>query len=179
MDEAPSFISDSKLLTGAYELARSAHHGPARRGQTDVAHPVSVAKLLHEHGFDEQVVAAALLHDVIEDTTVDLEAVAEPFGPEICRLVAEMTEDQSIESYGERKAEHRARVSRDRRAAAIYAADKLAKARDLRGRAHEASDEQLNHYVQTLRTLSEAHPQLPFLVQLRDELAELRRERNR
>jgi (p)ppGpp synthase/HD superfamily hydrolase len=157
------------LLRDAYELARSAHHGPARRGETDIEHPLAVAELLHENGFDEQVVAAALLHDVVEDTALDLASIGQRFGPEISRMVAEMTEDPSIEPYEERKAEHRSRVSRDRRAAAIYAADKLAKARGMKS-ADEVPSEQLEHYRETLRLLCETHPDLPFLGQLRAEL---------
>ncbi len=138
-----------------------------------------MAEVLHEHGFDEQVVAAALLHDVVEDTTVDLPAVAEPFGPEVCRLVAEMTEDPSIDSYEERKAEHRERVSRDPRAAAIYAADKLASTRSLSGQAGEVPGEKLDHYTETLRMLRRKYPELPFLPELQDRLAALRAERGR
>ena len=52
-----------------------------------------------------------------------------------------MTEDSGIEPYAERKAEHRARVSRDRRAAAIYAADKLATTRSLQGPEDVAPEE--------------------------------------
>jgi len=173
--EPPQFVADSPLLSDAYELARSAHHGPPRVGETDIEHPVEVAAVLHEHGFDERVVAAALLHDVVEDTTVDLPELAKPFGTEICRLVAEMTEDSSIESYPERKAEHRSRVVRDRRAAAIYAADKLSSARGIAS-ADEVPQQKLDHYLETLRLLCERHPDLPFIGELQDELNELAAE---
>jgi guanosine-3',5'-bis(diphosphate) 3'-pyrophosphohydrolase len=179
MTGQPDFVTQSALLSSAYELARSAHHGPARRGDTDIEHPLAVAEILNEHGFDEQIVAAALLHDVVEDTALDLAAVAEPFGPEISRLVEEMTEDAGIEPYPERKAEHRARVNRDPRAAAIYAADKLASARALSGHAGEVSRERLDHYTETLRMLCESHPELPFLAELRDRLDALQAERDR
>jgi GTP diphosphokinase / guanosine-3',5'-bis(diphosphate) 3'-diphosphatase len=172
MQQPPEFIAESDLLRGAYELARSAHHGPAREGDTEINHPVAVAELLHDAGFDEHVVAAALLHDVVEDTSLDLDAIAEPFGPDIARLVAEMTEDARIEPYQQRKAEHRARVSQDRRAAAIYAADKLATAKGLEG-PKDVSPQKLQHYLQTLATLCEAHPDLPFLAELREELSGL------
>jgi GTP pyrophosphokinase len=170
--EPPQFIAESDLLRDAYELARSSHHGPARRGDTDIDHPLAVAELLHEYGFDEQVIAAALLHDVVEDTALDLASIAEQFGGEISSLVAEMTEDPGIEAYEERKAEHRLRVARDRRVAAIYAADKLAKARGLRS-ADEVPGEQLEHYRQTLTLLCETYPDLPFLGELREELEAL------
>lgn len=169
MNDLPAFVVNSELLASAYLLARSAHHGPARKGDTDVSHPVAVAKLLSEHDFEEPVVAAALLHDVVEDTSLDVAAIEKAFGSEIARLVAEMTEDASIEPYEERKAEHRARVAGDRRVAAIYAADKLANTRDLAG-SREVPPEKLEHYRRTLRMLCETHPDLPFLAELGDEL---------
>ena len=100
-----------------------------RRNSTNIDHPAEV-ELLHDAGYDDEVVAAALLHDVIEDTDTDLTEVGDRFGPRVAELVCVMTEDASIEPYEERKAEHRARVSdHSARAAAIYAADKLAKTR--------------------------------------------------
>jgi guanosine-3',5'-bis(diphosphate) 3'-pyrophosphohydrolase len=170
MQEPPQFIADSGLLRSAFELARHAHHGPAREGDTDITHPVAVAELLHENGFEEKVVAAALLHDVVEDTSLDLAAISGPFGPDVAGLVAEMTEDARIESYPERKAEHRSRVTKDRRVAAIYAADKVANTRGLRGRS-DVPPEKLQHYIETLGTLRKSYPDLPFLEPLEEELA--------
>jgi (p)ppGpp synthase/HD superfamily hydrolase len=172
MDEPPRFIVDSELLSSAYRLAHSAHHGAARAGETDIDHPLAVAEVLHENGFEEPVVAAGLLHDVVEDTALDVQAIEKSFGPEVGRLVAEMTEDPGIESYEERKAEHRSRVAQDPRAAAIYAADKLANTRDLAG-AGEVPREKLDHYLKTLRMLCERYPDLPFLPQLQEELRDL------
>ena len=110
-------------------MAWAAHARP--ESETEIAHPVAVAELLSEQGFDDTVVEAALLHDTVEDTTLTSEQIAEYFGPEIATAVAEVTEDARIEPYTARKAEARSRVMRDRRAAAIYAADKLANTRDL------------------------------------------------
>ena len=176
VDQPPQFVADSPLLESAFLLARSAHHGPAREGDTDIDHPLAVAEVLQRNGFDEQVVAAALLHDVVEDTSLDLDSIASEFGPEVCVLVAEMTEDPGIESYPERKAEHRARVSRDRRAAAIYAADKLASARAVPGPG-DLPEQQLDHYLRTLEMLSERHPDLPFIGELREELRRIAGDR--
>jgi (p)ppGpp synthase/HD superfamily hydrolase len=178
MTEPPPFVAKSELLASAYLLARSAHHGPAREGDTDIDHPLAVAKVLHENGFEEEIVAAALLHDVVEDTALDEAAIEKQFGPGVGRLVAEMTEDPAIESYPERKAEHRRRVARDPRVAAIYAADKLATTRDLAG-SHDVPPERLDHYLETLRMLCASHPGLPFLPQLQEELNELAERRGR
>jgi (p)ppGpp synthase/HD superfamily hydrolase len=135
-----------------------------------------VAELLHENGFGEQVVAAALLH-VVEDSTIEVEEIGEGFGPEVAQLVAEMTEDASIEPYEERKAEHRTRVRRDPCVAAIYAADKLANTRALKEDPAAVPTAKIEHYAETLRTLRAAHPTLPFLDELEGELDEVLRAR--
>ncbi|MGI8462036.1 MAG: HD domain-containing protein, partial [Solirubrobacterales bacterium] len=145
-----------------------------RRGDTDIEHPVAVAEVLYDNGFtDEDVLAAALLHDVIEDTDTDLSEIGSRFGPEVERLVAEMTENESIEPYAERKAEHRRRVARDGCVSAIYAADKLATSRELRAEHAGTEGERLDHYLKTLEVMRETHPELPFLLELRRELEQL------
>jgi GTP diphosphokinase / guanosine-3',5'-bis(diphosphate) 3'-diphosphatase len=177
--QMPDFVEGSALLGGAYLMALEAHEGPRRQDETGIDHPVGVARILQEHEFDEKVVAAALLHDVIEDTDTSPEEIRERFGGEVAGLVREMTEDESIEPYVARKSEHRRRVARDQRVAAIYAADKIANARDFQGSAEEIPDHKLEHYVQTFRVLCDTHPELPFLEELRRELEELSAERGR
>jgi (p)ppGpp synthase/HD superfamily hydrolase len=174
MLSAPGFVRGSHLLEGALGFAREAYRTEGRRGQAKLRHSVEVARLLHEAGFDEEVVAAGLLHDVIEATDSELPQVAERFGSRLAVLVEAMTEDEGIESYEERKAEHRARVAESgSRAAAIYAADKLAKMPGLRADPGSASERQLAHYQRTLETLRASHPDVPFLGDLEQELAAL------
>jgi (p)ppGpp synthase/HD superfamily hydrolase len=172
-DSSPEFVDGSALLEGAYEMAVGAHHGPRRKGDTEIGHPVAVAQLLHENEFPEVVVAAALLHDVIEDTTTELGEVESLFGSEVAGLVAEMTEDETIASYDERKAEHRGRVAGNSCVAAIYAADKLVKVRALNANGERPRPDRLEHYRRTLVELSAAEPDLPFLTELAEELDRL------
>jgi (p)ppGpp synthase/HD superfamily hydrolase len=167
------FIADSALLQGAYAFAKAAHDGPRSTDETTFDHPLEVAKLLHEHGFEEPIVAAGLLHDVVEDTTVEPDEIREQFGGEVADLVTAMTEKGSIEPYELRKAEHRARASRDRSVAAIYAADKLATTRWLDDHGERPDPRQLTHYRATLDELCRTNPDLPFLGELRRELDEL------
>lgn len=171
--ELPSFVAGSALLEAAYRLAEELHHGPRRSGDTDIDHPCEVALLLAQAGFEERVVAAALLHDVIEDTETSVEEIEAHFGSAIAGLVREMTEDEAISSYRQRKAEHRGRVVEDRRVAAIYAADKVANARSLSGQDADAAPEKVEHYLNTLLLLEREHPELPFLRPLREELLRL------
>ena len=95
------------------------------------------------------------------------------FGAEIAGLVAVLTEDLRIGRYPARKAEARARAIRDRRVAAIYAADKLANTRRLLDDGECIDGERLDHYVKTLRLFSEQTPELPFLPELSVALTRL------
>ncbi len=171
MADAPEFAQGTPVLAEAYEFARSAHE---REGNTEVAHPVAVAELLSERGFEDEVVAAAILHDVVEDTSVDIDEIARLFGDRIAALVAVMTEDEAITGYRQRKAEHRARVARDGAdAAAIYAADKLAKVQKANREGVRLRPRKLGHYQATLTELRGAHPELRFLDELAGELGVL------
>ena len=70
------------------------------------------------------------------------------FGAEVQRLVGEMTEDEEIEPYEKRKSEHRQRIARNRRVAAIYAADKVANTRDIRAGRSSPDPERLDQLPQ-------------------------------
>ncbi len=82
-------------LTGvekAYDLAVKAHDGQLRAsGEPYVTHPIAAAQILAELGMDPTAVAAALLHDVPEDTEYSLADVEDAFGPEIAHLVDGVT----------------------------------------------------------------------------------------
>jgi GTP pyrophosphokinase len=172
----PPFARSSARLTDAYRFAREAHEGPRRRADTTIAHPAAVAALLSEACYPEHVIAAALLHDVVEDTTTEVYELAERFGSDVARLVAQLTEDPGIDSYGERKGELRERAAADgHTAAAIFTADKLASARALNAKGERAEPRKLDHYERTVRAVREHHPEVPFLPQLEAEVDELRR----
>ena len=83
---------DGAWLTRAYELADEAHEGQRRAsGESYIEHPLAVAGILADLEMDRQTIAAALLHDVVEDTSITSEQVAEQFGEEIARLVEGVT----------------------------------------------------------------------------------------
>jgi guanosine-3',5'-bis(diphosphate) 3'-pyrophosphohydrolase len=179
----------SPLVRAALEKARSDHEGQVRNGSGGmpyVEHPKSVAALLDEHGYREEVLAAALLHDVIEDAETTVEELRELFGDEVAGMVGALTDDESIESYRQRKAEHRERVAAaSAEALAIYAADKLTNTRALRVACTEEGDSvrddfkvplelKLETWEEDLRLLREKAPELPFLDPLDEELSGLR-----
>jgi guanosine-3',5'-bis(diphosphate) 3'-pyrophosphohydrolase len=83
---------DTDLLTGAYEVAREAHEGQVRKtGDPYIAHPVMVALMLAEYGLDEPTLAAALLHDTVEDTSLTLGEISMQFGDEVALLIDGVT----------------------------------------------------------------------------------------
>ncbi len=83
---------DGAWLTRVYEVADHAHEGQERAsGDSYIAHPLAVADILADLEMDRATIAAALLHDVVEDTVITNEQVAEQFGVEIAALVDGVT----------------------------------------------------------------------------------------
>ncbi len=83
---------DVELLRRAYEVAAAAHKGQVRKtGDPYITHPVAVALMLAEYGLDEPTLAAAMLHDTVEDTSLTLSDLSMQFGDEIARLIDGVT----------------------------------------------------------------------------------------
>jgi (p)ppGpp synthase/HD superfamily hydrolase len=170
----PSFLARSPLLGDVFRFARDAHHGPRRKGDTDISHPVEVARLLERLWFREEVLAAALLHDVIEDTQTEIGEIQDRFGSDVAELVAALTEDRSIEAYEVRKEVQREQVRRaGADAAAIFAADKLARVRALRSAGERPPAIKLHHYEQSLAMLERMSASDELVDELRYELERL------
>jgi guanosine-3',5'-bis(diphosphate) 3'-pyrophosphohydrolase len=84
--------ADAQALMGAYELAVAAHQGQRRAsGESYIEHPLAVAGILVDLEMDHETIAAALLHDVVEDTSITGEQVSAQYGEEISRLVDGVT----------------------------------------------------------------------------------------
>ncbi|MGH2936766.1 MAG: HD domain-containing protein [Solirubrobacterales bacterium] len=171
-ERIPEFARSSEAIRTAFLVAREAHEGPGH-GDTKLTHPVAVAELVSRCGFDVDVVSAAMLHDTVEDTRLGIAEIRGRFGVEIASLVADLTEDPRIAQYPARKADARGRAIVDPRAAAIYAADKLANVRRLLESGERIDGERLDHYVKTLRFLCDVRPELPFLAELSMEMTTL------
>jgi (p)ppGpp synthase/HD superfamily hydrolase len=179
----------SPLVRAALEKARADHEGQVRNGSGGlpyVEHPIAVAALLDEHDYGQEILAAALLHDVVEDSETTIEELRELFGDAVAGMVGALTDDESIESYRQRKAEHRERLAvAGAGALSIYAADKLANTRALRGALEAEGDSvrdefkvplelKLEIWEADLELLCERGPDLPFLGPLGEELSRLR-----
>lgn len=99
-------VKYSSRLYDAIELAARAHHGQVRKGTEIpyIVHPLAVASLLIRVECPEQLVIAALLHDVVEDTAFPIREVAARFGPEVADLVNALSEPDKSASWEDRKA---------------------------------------------------------------------------
>jgi (p)ppGpp synthase/HD superfamily hydrolase len=107
----PSFVSRLPITRRALEFARLVT--PAKRREADQAafilHPLGVAQLLRGRSYPDRVVAAGVLHDVIEDTDVGFEELEQQFGVEVASLVRAVSEPPGGSDYAEGKARLRRR----------------------------------------------------------------------
>ena len=175
-----SFVARMPLSSRAAAWAEQAHDGQKRGvdGAPFMVHPFEVAMLLHVMGYGDEVIAVGLLHDVIEKGGASIDDVRAEFGARVAADVAALTEDDEIEDYHERKAALRRSAEEAREdVVAVFAADKVVNARELRLAA--AADRLLArevackraHYVASLDVLDHRLPGHPLTAALRFELA--------
>jgi GTP diphosphokinase / guanosine-3',5'-bis(diphosphate) 3'-diphosphatase len=97
---------DRELVTRAFRFAATAHEGQQRRsGSAFIEHPAGVARICAQLHLDEQTLAAALLHDVVEDTQTDIDDVRTEFGEEVAKLVEGVTKLTRIQFQSREQAE--------------------------------------------------------------------------
>jgi len=129
---------DLEVLSRAYRMSAQAHQGQKRMSGDDfVSHSVAVATILAEQQMDTTTIAAALLHDVVEDSDVTLELLRRDFGNEVADLVDGLTKIKALNfrSTAEEQAENYRKllmsVARDARVIIIKLADRLHNMRTL------------------------------------------------
>ncbi len=129
---------DRRLLVKAYEYAQEAHGGQKRAsGEPYFIHPCEVAEILMDLGLDAATIAAALLHDVIEDTSSTAEDIKREFGEEVLALVSGVTKLEKIvfKSKEDENAENFRKIfvamAKDVRVIIIKLADRLHNMRSL------------------------------------------------
>ena len=104
--EAYNADVDRELLERAYVFACEAHEQQQRRsGEAFIHHPLGVAHILAELRRDDATIAAALIHDVVEDTEASIEKVRAEFGEEIARLVEGVTKLTRIHFHSREQAQ--------------------------------------------------------------------------
>lgn len=130
--------ADTAIIEKAYDYAVQAHKGQLRlSGEAFINHPLNVAAILAELELDVLTIAAAILHDVVEDTSVTLEDIRSIFGDEISLLVDGVTKLSRIEytSKEEQQVENLRKMflamSKDIRVLIIKLADRLHNMRTL------------------------------------------------
>jgi guanosine-3',5'-bis(diphosphate) 3'-pyrophosphohydrolase len=150
--------ADLRDVERAYRFAAEAHAGQKRlTGEDFVEHPVAVAGILADLGMDPITLQAALLHDVVEDTSVPLDAVRDEFGEQVASMVDGLTKLDRIRfrSREQEQAENVRKMiiamARDIRVLLIKLADRLHNMRTLdvfsRQKQHEKATETLEIYA--------------------------------
>jgi GTP pyrophosphokinase len=98
--------SGAALIRNAYAIAREAHSGQTRAsGEPYIDHPVAVAEILLDLHLDAASIAAALLHDVVEDTRITKDQIEALFGGEIAHLVDGVTKLTKLEAQSKEDAQ--------------------------------------------------------------------------
>jgi guanosine-3',5'-bis(diphosphate) 3'-pyrophosphohydrolase len=181
---------DSELPAVALRFARRVHLGQHRTQTQEqfVEHPIAVAKLLVEEGYEGPMISAAYLHDVVEKTDVEIDEIRERFGPHVAGLVDCLSEDPEVDGYASRKRALRRRILESGGdPVIIYAADRVANMRDWRTvppedrvaigeRLGTTLEERLQLWSEDVEELHDSDPRLPFLDDMRSELDALRAE---
>jgi GTP diphosphokinase / guanosine-3',5'-bis(diphosphate) 3'-diphosphatase len=123
---------DTARIVRAYEVSAAAHAGQSRKsGEPYITHPVAVAKICAEFGMDDVTIAAALLHDAVEDTGTTLMEVEQSFGADVAAIVDGVTKLDRIK-FDSKEAQQAATVrkmlvamAKDLRVLIIKLADRL------------------------------------------------------
>ena len=122
------------IAQAALRFARARHAGQYREidHAPFIDHPIEVGWLLRCDGQPDEVIAAGLLHDVLEKTATTSAELRRRFGARIAWLVESVSDDPSIRDYEPRKRDLRDRIAQaDPDTRAVFAADKIAKVREL------------------------------------------------
>jgi GTP pyrophosphokinase/guanosine-3',5'-bis(diphosphate) 3'-pyrophosphohydrolase len=139
-----------------------------RRAGRTLEHPIAVGELLIDDSQPPTVVAAGLLHDVLEDTEVTLAELHTRFGRDLARHVEARTQDTAIVKYGERKAALRRQIlDAGREAAIVSLADKAAKLQSVE---HRPKDRRMTHSQATLDGIEARYGPSRLSERLREQL---------
>lgn len=147
IDKASAYIKESELtrIREAYEFAQKAHEGQLRKsGEPYIQHPLAVAEILVNMQMDATSIMAALLHDVVEDTTMSLDSVRQQFGSTCAAIVDGLTKLEKIRFKS--KEEHQnenyrkmfVAMAQDIRVILIKLADRLHNMRTLKYQSEES-----------------------------------------
>jgi len=135
------------LISQAYEMAKQAHAQQWREsGESFINHPLAVARIVADLGLDEVAIAAALLHDAVEDSELTVAEVQAAFGPQVAMIVDSVTKLDRLE-FDSKEAQQAATMrkmlvamAKDLRVLMIKLADRLHNMRTIAGRPAEKQE---------------------------------------
>jgi (p)ppGpp synthase/HD superfamily hydrolase len=146
-------VVETTLLEDAVEFMLSAYDRSGTPGGAE--HSLEVATLLAETGARRDVIAAAVLHDVVEDTAASLDDLRARFGPDIAEIVGVLTENAEIGDAPQRNHALREAVAAGSPAAGeIFAADKLARLRAAERDREVLEPQSLDHFRRSCEMLA-------------------------
>lgn len=140
LEKASAYLPETQVaqIQKAFEFARKTHEGQKRKsGEDYIWHPVAVAEILADIRLDHESLIAALLHDVVEDTPVTKEEIAEAFGENVAELVDGVTKLGKLKNHSKQQAQAEnfrkmmLAMARDLRVILIKLADRLHNMRTL------------------------------------------------
>jgi (p)ppGpp synthase/HD superfamily hydrolase len=180
----PAYIEGLPLTEAALSYAKQLHEGQHRPvdGAPFIVHPLEVASLLYYTGASDAVVAAGVLHDVIEDTAAMASDLQRRFGRRVTDLVVAVSEDDRIADFEARKAALRSQVAASGHdALLLFAADKISNTHALRLALARSADgdltvglvEKVRHYRRCVQLLEDLEPDALLVHRLRTELDSL------
>jgi len=128
--------TDISLVTKAMKFAAEKHRAQSRKDAANtpyINHPISLASLLTNEGAvtDANVIAAALLHDTVEDTDATVEDIKELFGKNICDIVIEVTDNKSLPSPERKRLQIENTAQISHKAKLVKLADKISNLQDM------------------------------------------------
>ena len=155
--------TDISMIEKAYDIARTAHEGQCRKsGEPYIIHPLCVAIILADLEMDKETIVAGLLHDVVEDTVITIDEIADAFSEEVALLVDGVTKLGQL-SYDADKVEVQAEnlrkmflaMAKDIRVILIKLADRLHNMRTLKYMAPEKQKEKAKETMEIYAPLAQ------------------------
>jgi guanosine-3',5'-bis(diphosphate) 3'-pyrophosphohydrolase len=128
--------ADVAVILRAAKFAADAHRDQRRKDQNSspyINHPLALADLLANEGeiTDPDVIVAALLHDVVEDTDTDIAEIHAKFGPVVAGIVAQVSDDKSLDPAERKRLQVVKAASKSDQAKLVKLADKTCNLRDI------------------------------------------------
>ncbi|MCM3112475.1 HD domain-containing protein [Lederbergia lenta] len=175
------------LVEKATQFAAIKHEGQYRKATKTpyITHPFAVGMILQQEGYGEEIIAAGLLHDTMEDTDTTKEELLQEFGEGVLRLVMAATEQDRSLSWEERKqATIDGLASKTPEQIAVIVADKIHNLRSIRAdldkygeevwsRFNRGKQEQAWYYTSIVKAITPFEKEVPFIRKLSTEVDDL------